>query len=229
MQGLQEGCSQASASAPWRTPCRTGHHYLCLQRHRPRLCWSVHPEERAYQEACSHQGIRLPFYLFLHQIRPSGGHLRPDHLAGLRRFVSRRGCPHTTFSDNGSNFRGAMNSRRELSKFLRSSDTDSAIHQHLLRQHITWSNIPERAPHFGGLWESAVKSMKYHLKRVVGSQILTYEEMETVTCQVEACLNSRPIIARTSHNEDGIVTLTSGHFLLLKPPVAYPDTRIPPS
>ena len=73
-----------------------------------------------------------------------------------------------------------------------------------------------------------MKFMKFHLKRVVGSQILTYEEMQTVTCQVEACLNSRPIIAKTSHNMDGIFTLTSGHFLLLKSPMAYPeDPRMP--
>ena len=29
---------------------------------------------------------------------------------------------------------------------------------------IDWRFIPERVPHFGGLWESTVKSMKMHLK-----------------------------------------------------------------
>ena len=118
-------------------------------------------------------------------------------LAGMLRFVSRRNRPHTIYSDNGSNFVGAKNQLRDLYKFLKSCETDSAVHQHLLRHQVTWNNIPERAPHFGGLWESAVKSMKYHLKRVVGSQVLTYEELHTVTCQVEACLNSRPILTKT--------------------------------
>ena len=144
-------------------------------------------------------------------------------VAGLKRFVSRRGCPTVIHSDNGSNFVGAKNNLREVYRFLSATDTNSIIHHHLLTHRTTWNNIPERAPNFGGLWESAVKSMKFHLKRVVGAQILTFEELSTVACQVEACLNSRPILAMTSHSSDGIFTLTSGHFLLLKPPAAYPD------
>ena len=69
--------------------------------------------------------------------------------------------------------------------------------------------------------------MKFHFKRVVGSLTLTYEELETVSCQVEACLNSRPIIAHTSHVTDAILTLTSGHFLIGKTMVAYSETLIP--
>ena len=57
----------------------------------------------------------------------------PTFLAGLRRFVSRRGCPHTIHSDNGSNFVGARNQLRDLYKFLQSEETDSIIHQHLLK------------------------------------------------------------------------------------------------
>ena len=144
-------------------------------------------------------------------------------IAGLNRFIARRGCPTTIHSDNGSNFVGAKNRLREIYNFLQSKDTDSLIHQHLLKNRITWNNIPERSPHFGGLWESAVRSMKYHLKRVVGEQILTYEELATVSAQIEACLNSRPLTATTSHASDGINTLTPGHFLLLKPPTSYPD------
>ena len=110
----------------------------------------------------------------------------PAFIAGLLRFVSRRNRPHTIYSDNGSNFVGAKNQLRDLYRFLRSSETTSVVHQQLLQHQVTWNTIPERAPHFGGLWESAVRSMKYHLKRVVGSQVLTYEELQTVTCQVEA-------------------------------------------
>ena len=152
----------------------------------------------------------------------------PALIAGIMRFVSRRSAPHTIHSDNGSNFKGASHQLRDLYKFLHSQETNSVVQQHLLQHRITWNTIPERSPQFGGLWEAAVKSMKHHLKRVVGSQILTYEELQTVTCQVEACLNSRPIIAKTSHGVDGIADLTSGHFLLLKLPVAYPeDPRMP--
>ena len=70
--------------------------------------------------------------------------------------------------------------------------------------------------------------MKYHLRRIIGPQVLSFEELQTVSCKVEACLNSRPLLAITSHNTDGLVTLTSNHFLTFRPPEAYPhDPRLP--
>lgn len=60
---------------------------------------------------------------------------------------------------------------------------------------IRWHFNPPAAPHFGGLWEAAVKSLKHHLRRVIDDTKLTYEEMATFLAEVEACLNSRPIQA----------------------------------
>ena len=75
--------------------------------------------------------------------------------------------------------------------------------------------------------KSAVKSTKFHLRHVVGTQRLTYEELTTVACQIEACLNSRPMTAITSHDTDGISALTPGHFLIVRPLTSYPETLIP--
>lgn len=58
---------------------------------------------------------------------------------------------------------------------------------------VTWRFIPPRAPHFGGLWEAAVRPMKLHLKRVLGNRSLTYEDMTTLLAEIEGCLNSRPL------------------------------------
>lgn len=55
-----------------------------------------------------------------------------------------------------------------------------------------WKFIPPAAPHFGGLWEAGVKSVKFHLRWVIGEQTLTYEEMATLLAQIEACLTSAP-------------------------------------
>ena len=149
--------------------------------------------------------------------------------AALHRFVSRRNCPVHLYSDNGSNFVGAKNELHKLYQFLNQQVADDDIQQFLSNHlHITWHNSPPRSPHFGGLWESAVKSMKRHLKTVMGNTLLTFEEMTTVTCQVESCLNSRPLLPLTSHSQDGLATLTANHFLLFRSPSAYPeDPRIP--
>ena len=73
--------------------------------------------------------------------------------------------------------------------------------------------IPKKAPHFGGLWEAAVKSLKRHLKRIVEENKLTFEELTTTLTQIEACLNSRPLTPIPS-DSDGIEALTPGYFLV---------------
>lgn len=131
-------------------------------------------------------------------------------LAALRRFISRRGRCTRIFSDCGTNFVGAA---RELSQFIREA-TES--------EKIEWSFNPPSAPHFGGLWESGIKAVKTHLIRVVGNQILTYEEFYTVLVQIEAVLNSRPLCPLSSDPSD-LSVLTPGHFLTLEPLTSFPD------
>ncbi|GBN43220.1 hypothetical protein AVEN_238349-1, partial [Araneus ventricosus] len=69
------------------------------------------------------------------------------------------------------------------------------------------------APHFGGLWEAAVKSMKFHLRRAIGAQILIYEEFSTLLVQIEACLNSRPLVP-VSSDPDDLSVITPANFLI---------------
>ncbi len=80
-----------------------------------------------------------------------------------------------------------------------------------------------RAPHFGGLWEASIKSTKFHPRRVIGDKKLTFEELSTVLCQVECCLNSRPLVPLHSHAEDGIDIWTPGHFLVGRHMQALPE------
>lgn len=61
------------------------------------------------------------------------------------------------------------------------------LRQLLANDFVTWHFIPPGAPHMGGLWEAAVKSVKHHLLRVIGHTKLTFEEMSTLLIQIEAC------------------------------------------
>ena len=150
-------------------------------------------------------------------------------LACFRRFAARRNCPTHLYSDNGSNFMGAKNQLLRIEKLLQEEDANSEVRHYLSQYHsVTWHANPPAAPHFGGLWESAVKSAKRHLRRIMGELKFTFEELTTTACQIEACLNSRPLLPLTSHSQDGLMTLTASHFLLFKTPQAVPeDPRLP--
>lgn len=127
-------------------------------------------------------------------------------IAVLRRFQARRGICKAIYSDNGSNFVGAARELNEISKIMMSL----AIQQDSAERGTRWHFIPPASPHFGGIWEAAVKSMKYHLKRVLGDTILTYEELLTLLTQIEGMMNSRPLCQ--SNND--LDALTPGHFLI---------------
>ena len=115
----------------------------------------------------------------------------------MKRFFARRGTPSKILSDNGTNFIGARNDLLKLNEVFESKNKDSVV-SFAEQRGTEWVTIPPRAPHFGGIWEAAVKSMKHHLRRVVGTQILHYEELSTILCQIEAVLNSRPLVPLSS-------------------------------
>ena len=147
-------------------------------------------------------------------------------LACLRRFVSQRGRPTHIYSNNGGTFQGARWHLQELYALLDKSTTQSTVNTYLLQERVQWHSMPERAPRFGGLWEAAVKSAKTHLKKVIGTQRLDYEEFSTVAAQVESCLNSWPLISITTHSSEGVRILTPGHFLIGRELCAYPELPI---
>ncbi|GFX48215.1 integrase catalytic domain-containing protein [Trichonephila clavipes] len=120
-------------------------------------------------------------------------------IAALRRFSARRGAPRHIYSDNGTNFVGAH-----------------------------WHFIPPSSPHFGDIWESGIRSVKFHLKRVLGETILTFEELTTLLTQIEGLLNSRLLSYVNDSDIECISTLTPSHFLtgdvLLSVPEELPST-----
>lgn len=142
-------------------------------------------------------------------------------IGAYRRFVARRGkCSHL-WSDQGRNFVGADKELRDAWKEA-SLQFTGEIAETLATEGTQWHFIPAYSPSFGGLWEAGVKSIKYHLKRIVTTH-LTYEEMTTILCQVEACLNSRPLCPLNDSDPDNINPLTPGHFLVGEAPIVVPS------
>ena len=140
-------------------------------------------------------------------------------LASLDRFVSRRGVPSDIYSDNGTNYVGAA---RQLKALFHDPELQSEVSN---RVPSNWHFNPPAAPHFGGLWEAAIKSTKTHLRRVIGIQILTTEEFLTLITRIEGILNSRPLTAMSADPND-LQPLTPGHFLIGLPICALPEKNL---
>lgn len=73
--------------------------------------------------------------------------------------------------------------------------------------------------------------MKRHMGRSISNRLLTYEEFTTLSVEVEAILNSRPLAPLDAPSDDGINPLTPAHFLVGRPLLALPyhhdlDTKI---
>ena len=144
-------------------------------------------------------------------------------ILALKRFMARRGRPRMIYSDNGSNFKGAYNELRNFKDFLKNNDEN--LQREMANEGIKWKFSPAYSPHFGGIWEAGIKSVKAHLKRVVGNTILTYEQMYTVFTQIEAILNSRPL-SPLSEDPHDYNPLTPSHFLIGRTLSSIPETDL---
>lgn len=151
-------------------------------------------------------------------------------IAALDRFVSRRGfCSHI-YTDCGSNFIGANRYYTGLFKFMKTCSNNEEFMDNMTERGIQFHFNPPSSPHFGGLWEAGIRSVKYHIKRVIGDTVLTFEEFSTLLSKIEAVLNSRPLCS-LSNDPNEVDALTPGHFLigdalLSLPEWDFSDTKI---
>ncbi|XP_065355004.1 uncharacterized protein LOC135949382 [Calliphora vicina] len=133
-------------------------------------------------------------------------------LAAFARFIGRRGCPSTIYSDNGTNFVGAAELlKKERLEFVKTLQ-QNIIH-HYSHQNVDWKFIPPGSPHMGGLWEAGVKSFKTHLRKMIPNMKFTFEELSTILTRIESCLNSRPS-SPASDDPTDLSPLTPAHFLI---------------
>lgn len=145
-------------------------------------------------------------------------------LAALKRFLARRNMCSDIYSDNGTTFVGATNQLKAQERLWK-QQIDEEIQPWLVNRAITWHFIPPASPHFGGIWEAGVKSIKYHLKRICGDLSYTYEEWSTTLIEIEGILNSRPLCAYTSDKDD-LTAITPNHFLNGDISRAIPETDV---
>ena len=126
------------------------------------------------------------------------------------RMTARRETPSYVISDNGTNFVGA---EKEMREKINELDQEKIVKKTTQHHKIEWKFNPPSAPHFGGVFESMIKSAKRAIRAILGDAEITNEELHTAICGAEGLLNSRPITYVSSSPHD-MVPLTPSHFLV---------------
>ena len=115
-----------------------------------------------------------------------------DFMGAFERFSSRRGTPQVVFSDNGLSFKRAASI--------------------LASRGVAWKFSVPRAPWWGGFWERLVRMTKEALRRTLRRSLLTWQELNTALCKIEAAINARPLTALTDDPDD-VRPLSPSDFL----------------
>ncbi|GFQ87953.1 integrase catalytic domain-containing protein [Trichonephila clavata] len=130
-------------------------------------------------------------------------------LLAFCRFISRRGLCTVIYSDNARTFKRAEIELRQLWAIIDHPD----VKEFCASRGVKWKYIIKRSAWWDGFYERIVRSVKTILRKVIGKSSLTSEELETVLCEIEAVINSRPITYIDS-DSTGNFPLTPSHFLL---------------
>lgn len=102
--------------------------------------------------------------------------------------------------------------------------------QELLAKHqINFHFNPPAAPHFRGVWEREIRSVKAALSTTIGAQSVPEEVLRRVLTEMVAILNFKPL-GYVSANISDIDPITPNHLLMGRhnsslPQVVYHDSE----
>ncbi|XP_021959265.1 uncharacterized protein LOC110855152 [Folsomia candida] len=132
----------------------------------------------------------------------------------LDRFIARRGRPSVIYSDNGTNFVGAVNLFKNIDWSQVEKETET--------KRIKWIFNPPSSPWWGGWWERLVKTVKDLIKRMLGNARLNFEQLSSCLCSVEATVNGRPLTFVTEDPMD-LIPITPAMFIQDVQDTSYPE------
>ena len=131
---------------------------------------------------------------------------------GFRRFMARRGTPSKVWSDNGTNFVGGS---PDLIRSLQALD-ESKLYKFGLERDIQWYFNTPHASHMGGVWERQIRTIRRILTSLLNEHKdkVTDETIETLFCEVESMINSRPM-TKVSEDPMDEEVITPNQILML--------------
>ena len=151
--------------------------------------------------------------------------LTPDYstdsfLQVLRRFASLRGWPAKFYSDQGTQLVGESNELKQAVAGISKQE----LHRLCAEKDTTWEFCTANAPWTNGVTESLVKSVKKSIDAAMGSQVLTFSQVQTTFSECAELVNGRPIGQHPSTPDDGSY-LCSNNPILRRSSVRFPKAR----
>ena len=145
-----------------------------------------------------------------------------EFLLCFKRFISTRGTPSEIISDNAKQFRTASN---VLDRVWNQIHTSEDIASYVSDAGIQWKFNVELAPWMGGFYERLIALVKRSMRKTIGRRLLTLIQMQTLIKEIEAVLNSRPLVY-VGEDVNSNIPITPAHFLTLNPKLGIPETEI---
>ena len=108
-------------------------------------------------------------------------------LKALKSMAWIKGTPKRILTDNATNF-------TKSAKVLLEISTDNEVIKEFNLKGITWQFTPSFAPHFGGIFERMIGTLKKELVKLIGSAEVTYHELRNILTEVEGIINTRPLV-----------------------------------
>jgi len=96
-------------------------------------------------------------------------------IRSFKRFTARRGKPSEIINDNFKTFKS------------------SEVKSYMLKAGVRQRFILPASPWWRGFYARMVRSVRLALKKILRKSFLMFEELQTVLCEVESVINSRPL------------------------------------
>ena len=127
----------------------------------------------------------------------------------LKRFVALRGYPEELYSDTGSQLVAASN---ELKGIIKGFDQEK-LAKFGVDKVLTWEFAAPEGQWQNSCSEALIKSAKKAIRGEIGSQVLSFSELQTVRLEAAKLLNERPMDRHPTDPDDGAY-LCPNHLLL---------------
>ncbi|XP_033110690.1 uncharacterized protein LOC117111810 [Anneissia japonica] len=101
---------------------------------------------------------------------------------------------------------------KELQDSFRQMSLD--LQTRLASQKVSFHFNPPSAPHFGGIWERGVNSIKHALRCCMKERVVPEVVFQTVVTEVEGLMNSKPLGYASSDISD-VDPITPNNMLLM--------------